>query len=66
MRASDRWQRWVPTSKVTAVGITGVVYTWGTWILTHYYELAIGPVELTATQTWVTFLIAYAVTEHRP
>ena len=59
------WQKWIPTSKITAVGVAGVIYSFGVWLLVNYYETPIGPFEVAATQTWVLFLIGYSITEHR-
>jgi hypothetical protein len=50
---------------MTAVAITGATYSWGVWVLTRYYGLDIGVFDIALTQAWVTFLIGYAVTEHR-
>ena len=65
-RLASRMAKWAPSSKMTAVGITGVIYSFGVWLLVRYYGLDIGPFEVAATLTWVTFLIGYSITEHRP
>ncbi|HEY7822986.1 MAG TPA: hypothetical protein VIG24_09145 [Acidimicrobiia bacterium] len=59
------FSKWWPTSKMTAVGISGVMYTWGVFALEFFYDVSLAPVEVAANQTWVMFLIGYAVTEHR-
>jgi hypothetical protein len=59
------WKRWAPSSKITAVLLTGIVYTAGLWLLTNYYGLDAPPVNVALTQTWVTFIIGYAITENR-
>lgn len=58
--------RWLPTSKMTAVGVSGAVYTWAIWVLDRFYDTALEPLVVAANQTWVMFLIGYAVTEQRP
>jgi hypothetical protein len=65
----DKWRRewrWLPSSKITAVGISGAIYAWGVWILVHFYKVNFNVFEVAATQAWLVFLVGYAITEHRP
>ena len=57
--------KWLPSSKMTAVGVTGAVYTWGVWVLDHYYDVGLEPLVIAGTQACVSFIIGYAITEHR-
>lgn len=58
--------RWWPTSKITAIGVAGVMYTWGVFALEHFYGVDLEPFIVAANQTWILFLIGYTVTEQRP
>lgn len=58
--------RWWPTSKMTAVGVAGALYAWGVFALQQFYGVDLSPVEVALNQTWVTFLVGYSITEHRP
>lgn len=64
----DKWQewRWLPSSKVTAVGIAGGIYAWGVWVLITFYGVEFNMFEVSTTQAWVTTLIGYSISEHRP
>lgn len=57
--------KWWPTSKMTAVGISGVMYAWGVFAIEMFYDVSLVPIEVALNQTWVMFLAGYAVTEHR-
>lgn len=64
----DKWQkrwRWLPSSKITAVGISGFIYAWGVWVLVKYYQAEFHPFDVAATQAWIVFLVGYSITEHR-
>ena len=57
--------KWAPSSKITAVGVAGVLYSWGVWMLDYYYETELEPFVVAVNQTWILFLLGYAITEHR-
>lgn len=57
--------KWWPTSKMTGVGVSGILYAWAVYVLDNYYGVALEPFVVAANQAWVTFLIGYSVTELR-
>lgn len=58
-------RRWLPTSKMTAVIVSGCIYTWFIWVLENFYGLRIEPWVVAANQAWIVGLIGWSITERR-
>lgn len=59
------WRKWVPTSKMTAVGIGGGFVVWGVWALWFYYGVALEPWVAAFWTLTISWMFGYVVTEHR-
>lgn len=59
------WRKWVPTSKMTAVGIGGGFVVWGVWALHFYYGVSLEPWVAAFWTLAISFAFGYVVTEHR-
>lgn len=59
------WRKWVPTSKMTAVGISGGFVIWGVWAMYFYYEILLEPWVAAFWTLGISFSFGYVVTEHR-
>lgn len=59
------WRKWVPTSKMTAVGIGGGFVVWGVWALNYYYGVLLEPWVGAFWTLAISFAFGYVVTEHR-
>lgn len=59
------WRKWVPTSKITAVGVTGGFVIYGVWALWFYYEVVLEPWVAAFWAVAIPFSFGYVVTEHR-
>jgi hypothetical protein len=57
--------RWWPTSKMTGVGVSGVLYVWGVFMLETFYGVELEPWVVAANQAWILFLVGYSITELR-
>ncbi len=58
-------RKWVPTSKMTAVGVSGGFVVWGTWALNFYYGILLEPWVAAFWTLAGSFSFGYVVTEHR-
>jgi hypothetical protein len=50
---------------MTAVIISGSIYSWFIWVLTIWYETPLEPWLVAVNQTWIVGLIGWAVSENR-
>lgn len=62
---NERWRKWVPTSKMSAMGISGGFVVYGVWALWYYYEVLLEPWVAAFWAVAIPFSFGYVVTEHR-
>lgn len=61
----EKWRKWLPTSKMTAVGIGGGFVVYGVWALWFYYGVALEPWVAAFWTLAISWMFGYVVTEHR-
>lgn len=60
-----RIKEWLPTSKMTAVGIAGGFVVWGIWALHDFYDVTLEPWVAAFWAVALPWAFGYVVTEHR-
>lgn len=61
----EQIREWLPTSKMTAVGVSGGFVVYGVWALWRFYGVALEPWVAAFWTLSIPFAFGYVVTEHR-